>query len=110
MKSYNLLEEIYSVLDAYELSTKDILWCGSEDFRTVWKQFEEVAKYTDYEKKSELPQDLVIVANGWYLSMICDEMDSELFEVIETPKMPSLIKDIKHLTSKEFYTNLIDIN
>lgn len=110
MKSYNLLEEIYSVLDAYELSTKDILWCGSEDFRTVWKRFEEVAKYTDYEKKSELPQDLVIVANGWYLSLIFDEMDPDLFEVIETPRMPSLIKDIKHLTSKESYLNLIDIN
>ena len=114
MKSYNLLEEIYSILESYELSEKDIIWCGSEDFRTVWEQFKEIAKNTDYSHKSELPSDLVIVANGWYLEFLPDDMD-DLFDVIETPVMPSVVKDIKYLSTadskyKKPYPNLLDLN
>lgn len=114
MKNYNLLEEIYSVLESYELSEKDIIWCGSEDFRTVWEQFKEVAKITDYSHKFELPSDLVIVANGWYLELLPDDTD-DLFDVIETPRMPSIVRDVKYLSTtyskyNEPYPNLLDLN
>lgn len=112
MKTYNLLEEIYAIFDLEEVSEKDILWCGCEEFRTTWDQFKEVAKYTDYSNKSELVQDLIIMADGWYMEMNpYDAYSPDLFILNEIPKTPSVVKNIKYLSTKsDEYPYLSDLN
>lgn len=113
-KVYNLLQEVEAVFDEFELSHKDILWVGGEEFRTTWEQFKEVADRTDFNHRSQLPIDLIIMGNGWYIDIIDDDY-SPLFSVTYLPKTPSLIKSIKYLSTvdskcKEEYVTLEDLN
>lgn len=113
MKNYNLLDEIYGVLEENKLYTHDIRWVGSKDIKTTWEQFKQTAEKTDFHDVKELPQDLVIFANGWYLTIGEDNFDK--FEITIIPKEPETARKIYYLSTcqssyKNNYPDLIDLN
>ena len=73
----NLLEETIEWLKQYsKIPSQDILWIGSSDFWFTWQDFEEIARYADYDSgfgAQEVAQDLVIVGDDWFTDR--DEYD-----------------------------------
>lgn len=68
----NLLRETIQVLASYNLTPKDVEWCGSAsgEYFFDWKQFATLAdvEYHSGYGSQEVARDLVVVGKDWWLS------------------------------------------
>jgi len=70
----NLLEETIEALKDNGNEPSKVVWVGSADgeYGISWNEFVEIAKDVDYDYDNgyggeEVPLDLVVVGNGWWL-------------------------------------------
>lgn len=86
----NLLKETLTKIKDMGKTTKDILWCGSENFGWfTWEDFSSLAnvEYDGGYGAAEVAQDLKVVGNDFWLER--HEYDgSEWWEFKEIPKKP----------------------
>nr|DAT90463.1 MAG TPA: hypothetical protein [Caudoviricetes sp.] len=113
MKNYNLLDEILNTLDSENLDTEEILWVGSEEFCVLWENFRDVAERTYFSEVEQLPQDLVIVGDGWWLEVDLEDYGG-FFTVFNYPRKPKLTRTITSLSTtsskwKEIFPTLSDL-
>lgn len=100
-KTFNLLDDILEVLSDSNIPESSIKWVGGEEFKTTWKQFKDVAENTDYTDISQLPTDLVIFGNGYYLTVGEDNYDRIILTRI--PIEPSRARSIDCLSTKQSF-------
>lgn len=110
----NLLEETLQIMDDNNLHPYEILWLGCNDFQFTWEEFKTKAEISDFKHKYELPLDLVIMGNGWWMEIDADPESEDIFIVYEYPKRPQLTQPLKclcsrHSATQETFCNLIDM-
>lgn len=96
-KMYNLLDDVLSVLSDNNISELSARWVGGSTYKTTWEQFKYIADRTDYTDVSQLPVDLVIFGNGWYITVGEDNYDRLV--LTDIPKEPSTAKSIVRLST-----------
>ena len=65
----NLLEETIEVLREVGHTPNEVLWVGNTEVKTTWDNFAKLANenYHDGYGDIEVPLDLLIVGDGWWL-------------------------------------------
>lgn len=71
----NLLEETIDMLHHHDKTPSDVKWVGSADgeFSISWFDFEQIAKDVNYDDGfglEEIPMELVVVGDNWWLSRV----------------------------------------
>lgn len=92
----NLLLETIEILSENGKSPKDVLWVGTAQVCTDWKNFKKAANvfYDNGYGSPKVAQDLIIVGDVWWLER--HEYDgSEWWEFKSTPIKPSAIVNLK---------------
>jgi hypothetical protein len=98
----NLLDETIEVLAQHGKSPQDVIWVGSHNAWTTWKNFEAVAN-TEYDAgfgSQQVAGDLLIVGKNWWLER--HEYDGRENWVFNSrPKMPKERIYITALTTEQ---------
>lgn len=111
----NLLEETLGVLRRYGKSKDDILWVGCHDFRIAWDNFEELAKYANYDDESvcqQVADDLIIVGIDFWLerrSFNNYHNNCEYWSFLTMPDLPSKTIKVNALIVDQAKKNNIDV-
>ena len=68
--STNLLTETVEFLERYDKTLDDVLYIQGDDFEITRKNFETVARNTNYDSgygAQHVPKDLVLVGEDWWI-------------------------------------------
>lgn len=102
----NLWEETMKILAAHGKTFKDVLYIQGSDFRITKKNFEKVAKKSNYDSgygAAEVAEDLVIVGDSWWLER--HEYDgNEWWEFNEKPRKINKVRGVNYLVGGVFDT------
>lgn len=95
----NLLDETVEFLEKYGKTLDDVLYIQGDDFEITRKNFETVAKDTEYDSgygAQHVPKDLVLVGEDWWIERF--EYDgAEGWRFKETPTRINETKEVKRL-------------
>lgn len=97
----NLLTETLLILKENSKEEKDVLWVGTRNEKSTWKQFKEQAdfKYDSGFGGEQINTKLLVVGKNWWLER--HEYDgSEWWEFKTLPKKPKSNTDIIDLKYK----------
>lgn len=92
----NLLKETIQKLNENNKTENDILWVGSENYKTTWEHFKTISdiEYDSGYGGNEISMDLLIVGKDFWLER--HEYDgSEWWEYKQMPKEPINTFDFK---------------
>lgn len=109
--STNLLDETVEFLEKYGKTLDDVLYIQGDDFEITRKNFETVARDTEYYSgfgAQHVATDLVLVGDGWWIERA--EYDgSEWWEFKTIPTEKSKVVPILYL-DRGMWDTLKDIN
>lgn len=105
-------EETLEILKENNLTEKDVLWCGSQEFGWfTWEDFLKVAP-EDYDSGlggQEIAKDFLIVGEDWWLER--HEYDgSEWWEFKKLPKKPEKYNKPTTIMNGDYYATLVEMN
>ena len=105
-------KETLGILEEYNKTSADVLWCGSEEFGWFsWEDFLEIAPehYNSGFGGQEIASDLLIVGNDFWLER--HEYDgSEWWEYKSKPKKPNNYNKPKTIMNGDSWATLTEMN
>lgn len=107
----NLLDETVEFLEKYGKTLDDVLYIQGDDFEITRKNFETVARDTNYDSgygDQHVPKDLVLVGEGWWIERY--EYDgAEWWDFKSIPARKQYMKNITNL-HKGMWDTLKEMN
>lgn len=97
--STNLLDETLEFLEKYGKTLDDVLFIQGDDFEITRKNFETVARDTNYDSgfgAQHVATDLVLVGDGWWIER-CEYDGSEWWEFKTIPTEKAKVVPILYL-------------
>lgn len=97
--STNLLDETVEILEKYGKTLDDVLYIQGDDFEITRKNFETVARDTNYDSgfgAQHVATDLVLVGDGWWIER-CEYDGSEWWEFKTIPTEKAKVVPILYL-------------
>lgn len=109
--STNLLDETVKFLQKYDKTLDDVVFIQGDDFEITRKNFETVARYTNYDSgygAQHVPKDLVLVGDNWWIERY--EYDgAEWWDFKSIPARSKYMKSVTNL-HKGMWDTLAEMN